>query len=111
MVWIRVTCWCVGLACLYVAIFHTPHNVALMAPLYFLGVFLPGSGESYIQRRRRKGWYAQFSSPEAMRSIVKDEAELRRVRDEKGVLVAARRFRREFPLCPLPEALKMVQSL
>ncbi|WP_260255723.1 hypothetical protein [Streptomyces sp. 840.1] len=82
--------------------------VFLLCPVGFL---VPFWGESYLQRRRRKDWYGQFGSIDALRSIVTDEAELRRIRDEKGVLVAARRFRRQFPRCPLPEALKLVQSL
>ncbi|MFD4762362.1 hypothetical protein ACFWOJ_26890 [Streptomyces sp. NPDC058439] len=92
--------------------FHPPRNVVLLALLYGLGILLPSWFEGYAQRRRQRDWYEQrFASVDELRSIVTDEAELRRIRDEKGLLVAARRFRREFPRCPLSEALKMIQSL
>ncbi|WP_406095914.1 hypothetical protein [Streptomyces sp. NBC_01013] len=111
MHWIRVTLWGVALACFYALFSVRPHSVPLMILLYALFVLLPACGEGYAQRRRQKDWYGQFGSTEALRSIVTNEAELRRIRDEKGLLVAARRFRRQFPRCPLPEALKLVQSL
>ncbi|WP_327710560.1 hypothetical protein OG912_20125 [Streptomyces sp. NBC_00464] len=111
MYWIRVPLWCASLACFYVVLAVRPHSLPLTILLYALFVLLPGFAEGYAQRRRQKDWYGQFGSIDALRSIVTDEAELRRIRDEKGLLVAARRFRRQFPRCPLPEALKLVQSL
>ncbi|MFJ8852021.1 hypothetical protein [Streptomyces sp. NPDC102437] len=94
--------------------FFTPH-LLVKSPLVMLlcvvGILLPGWGESYLQWRRRRDWYAQFASIDELRLLVTDEAELRRIRDEKGLLVAARRFRRQFPRCPLNEAMKMIQSL
>lgn len=112
MYWIRVPLWCASLACFYVVFFHQPRNVVLLTLLYGLGILLPSWFEGYAQRRRQRDWYEQrFASVDELRLIVTDEAELRRIRDEKGLLVAARRFRREFPRCPLSEALKMIQSL
>ncbi|RAJ55990.1 hypothetical protein K388_04910 [Streptomyces sp. KhCrAH-43] len=109
--WIRAALWCAGLACYYVAFFHQPDNVALLLALFLLGAFLPGWGEGYAQRRRRTEWAAQFASAEELRLLVTDEAEFRRLRDEKGVLAAVRRLRRAHPRCPLPLALELVQSL
>ncbi|MET8742357.1 hypothetical protein [Streptomyces sp. NPDC004728] len=111
MIWIRVTLWCVGLACIYAAFWVHSTNFALVMLLYLLGILIPSLGEGYAQRRRQRDWYGQFASIDELRLIVTDEAELRRIRDEKGLLVAARRFRRQFPRCPLPEALKLIQSL
>ncbi|WNI24246.1 hypothetical protein [Streptomyces sp. ITFR-16] len=109
--WIRATLWCAGLACYYVAFFRQPDSVALLLALFLLGAFLPGWAEGYAQRRRRSEWAAQFASVGELRLLVTDEAELRRLRDEKGALAAVRRLRRAHPLCPLPLALELVRSL
>lgn len=111
MYWLRLPLWCAALACFYMVFFHWPESTPLVVLFYFLGVLLPSCFEGYAQRRRQRDWYAQFASLDALRLIVTNEAELRRIRDEKGLLVAARRFRRQFPRCPLPEALKLIQSL
>lgn len=39
MYWIRVTLWCVALACFYVLFFLKPDNVPLVFLLFVLGVF------------------------------------------------------------------------
>lgn len=85
------------------------------SPLVFLlcavGILVPFWGESYLQGRRRRDWYAQFASVDELRLLLTDEAGLRRIRDERGTAVAFLVVRREFPRCPFPEALKLIQSL
>ena len=109
--WVRAALWCGGLACYYVALFVQPRDPALLFALFLLGAFLPGWGEGYAQRRRRRDWAAQYASVDELRPLVANEAELRRLRDERGVLVAVRRFRRAYPRCPLPQALELIRSL
>ncbi|MGC5398536.1 hypothetical protein ACPXCP_22715 [Streptomyces sp. DT20] len=112
MYWIRVSLWCVALACFYVLFILKPGNVPLVFLLFILGVVLPGCGEAYADQRRRRDWYAKrFASIDELRMMVADEAALRRFRDEKGVLKAARQLRRQFPLCPIAESVKLVESL
>lgn len=112
MYWIRVTSWCVALACFYVLFILKPDSVPLVVLLFVLGVVLPGCGEAYADQRRRRDWYTQrFTSIDELRMMVTDEAALRRLRDEKGVLKAARQLRRQFPRCPIAESVKLVESL
>ncbi|MFJ6465702.1 hypothetical protein ACIQM0_32535 [Streptomyces sp. NPDC091387] len=112
MYWIRLTLWGVTLAFFYVLLFIRPANGPLAVTLMVLCMLLPGCGEAYADQRRRRDWYARrFASVDELRSVVADEAALRRIRDEKGVFKAARELRRQFPRCPVAESVKLVESL
>jgi hypothetical protein len=78
---------------------------------FVVGIVLLGSAEVYSDRRRRReGFNREFASTHDFYQAVDKEA-LRRIREERGVVVAVRELRRQYPSVPLATAAELVKGL
>ncbi|MET8956717.1 hypothetical protein ACWEQN_35860 [Streptomyces sp. NPDC004129] len=108
----RVAMW--GLAaCSFYLLFLSLANQSIPLAVTFLLLTsaLLGSAETYADRRRkREKFNQQFASTDDFFQAVDKEA-LLRIREERGVAVAVRELRRQYPSVPLATAAQLVKGL
>ncbi|MPY58149.1 hypothetical protein [Streptomyces spongiae] len=108
----RAALW--GLAgCSFILAFLSIANwpMALGGTFFVVGIVLVGSAEVYSDRRRRREKFnRQFASTDDFYQAVDKEA-LLRIREERGVAVAVRELRRQYPSVSLATAAELVKGL
>ncbi|MGW1258076.1 hypothetical protein ACWD5Q_23545 [Streptomyces sp. NPDC002513] len=78
---------------------------------FVVAIMLVGSAEVYSDRRRRREEFdRQFASFDDFFQAVDKEA-LLRIREERGVAVAVRELRRQYPSVSLATAAQLVKKL
>jgi len=108
----RILLWTVGVAgfVLTFVLFST-RSLGSGAACFLVALITPGAAEVYADRRRRNDWFSrEFGSFEALRRSVDADA-LRQLRDEKGLAVAVRSLRKQYPLLPLFQAARLVKEI
>ncbi|MFF3518301.1 hypothetical protein [Streptomyces sp. NPDC002573] len=86
-------------------------QILLGVTLCVVGVVLVGNAEARSDRRRRREEFnRQFASTDDFFQAVDKEA-LLRIREQRGVAVAVRELRRQYPSVPLATAAQLVKGL
>ena len=108
----RAALWGLAGCSFFLAFLSIANWPMLLGETFFIvGIVLVGSAEVYADRRRkREKFNHQFASTDDFFQAVDKEA-LLRIREERGVAVAVRELRRQYPSVSLATAAQLVKGL